>query len=143
MYYVNDGVYGSFNCLLYDHAEVEATIPSVCGRGGMMFRSSVWGPTCDGLDRILEEVMLPELEDGDWIYFKDMGSYTLAAGSCFNGIPRPRVYYIAEVNLQGSAPDVEISAEDQFNVHMESGHTVCELIKPLAMSMPVCPAASF
>ena len=22
MYYVNDGVYGSFNCLLYDHAEV-------------------------------------------------------------------------------------------------------------------------
>ena len=27
MYYVNDGVYGSFNCLLYDHAEVEASIP--------------------------------------------------------------------------------------------------------------------
>lgn len=23
MYYVNDGVYGSFNCLLFDHAEVE------------------------------------------------------------------------------------------------------------------------
>ena len=22
MYYVNDGVYGSFNCLMYDHAEV-------------------------------------------------------------------------------------------------------------------------
>ena len=21
MYYVNDGVYGSFNCILYDHAE--------------------------------------------------------------------------------------------------------------------------
>ena len=27
MYYVNDGVYGSFNCLLYDHADVEASIP--------------------------------------------------------------------------------------------------------------------
>ena len=26
MYYVNDGVYGSFNCLLYDHAEVEPTL---------------------------------------------------------------------------------------------------------------------
>ena len=23
MYYINDGVYGSFNCLLYDHATVE------------------------------------------------------------------------------------------------------------------------
>lgn len=27
MYYVNDGVYGSFNCLLYDHAEVLPSIP--------------------------------------------------------------------------------------------------------------------
>lgn len=27
MYYVNDGVYGSFNCLLYDHAEVQPSIP--------------------------------------------------------------------------------------------------------------------
>lgn len=23
MYYVNDGVYGSFNCLIFDHAEVQ------------------------------------------------------------------------------------------------------------------------
>ena len=29
MYYVNDGVYGSFNCLLYDHAEVEARLVNV------------------------------------------------------------------------------------------------------------------
>ena len=31
MYYMNDGVYGSFNCILYDHAQVEATLPDVCG----------------------------------------------------------------------------------------------------------------
>lgn len=129
MYYVNDGVYGSFNCLLYDHAEVEANIPSICRRdGGMLFKSSIWGPTCDGLDRILEEVELPELEDGDWIYFQDMGSYTLAAGSCFNGIPRPRVYYVAQVNLPS-----EEYAEDHIDVQMASGHSVCEIIKPLAM----------
>lgn len=29
MYYVNDGVYGSFNSLLYDHAEVEARLVNV------------------------------------------------------------------------------------------------------------------
>ena len=23
MYYINDGVYGSFNCILYDHADIE------------------------------------------------------------------------------------------------------------------------
>ena len=27
MYYVNDGVYGSFNCLLFDHADVTVTLP--------------------------------------------------------------------------------------------------------------------
>ena len=31
MYYVNDGVYGSFNCLMYDHAEVEPTLTEVSG----------------------------------------------------------------------------------------------------------------
>ena len=29
MYYVNDGVYGSFNCLLYDHASVTPTLLKV------------------------------------------------------------------------------------------------------------------
>jgi len=74
-------------------------VSGLCQRGQMSFVSSVWGPTCDGLDRLLKDVMLPELQDGDWLYFKDMGAYTLAAGSCFNGIPRPRVYYIAAINI--------------------------------------------
>ena len=26
---------------------------------------------------------------GDWVYFRCMGAYTLAAGSTFNGMPRP------------------------------------------------------
>ena len=29
MYYVNDGVYGSFNCLLFDHATVTANTMKV------------------------------------------------------------------------------------------------------------------
>jgi len=29
MYYVNDGVYGSFNCILYDHVTVEASLLDV------------------------------------------------------------------------------------------------------------------
>ncbi|XP_067934271.1 ornithine decarboxylase-like [Watersipora subatra] len=127
MYYINDGVYGSFNCLLYDHAEVVPAIPVTCQRSAMVYSSSIWGPTCDGLDKIAEEIELPELNDGDWIYFNDMGAYTLAAGSSFNGMPRPRVYYIAKVHLSGDG----ISAEDQFELHMKSGHTVCQAIAPL------------
>ena len=60
------------------------------------FNSSLWGPTCDGLDCIFEESQMPLLDVGDWVYFKNMGAYTLAAGSTFNGMPRPKVYYFIE-----------------------------------------------
>lgn len=30
MYYVNDGVYGSFNCILYDHAHCLPILHKVC-----------------------------------------------------------------------------------------------------------------
>lgn len=92
MYYVNDGVYGSFNCCMFDHATVEVTVPNSTSsandlEGGK--RSSIWGPTCDGLDKILDNITLPELEINDWLIFEDMGAYTIAAGSTFNGFPRP------------------------------------------------------
>jgi ornithine decarboxylase len=56
----------------------------------------VWGPTCDGLDCILTTVELPELETGDWLIFKNMGAYTMAAATTFNGMPKPIVYYTME-----------------------------------------------
>lgn len=31
MYFLNDGLYGSFNCLFYDHAEVKPLLLKVCG----------------------------------------------------------------------------------------------------------------
>lgn len=34
MYYVNDGVYGSFNCILYDHAHCLPTLHKVRRPGG-------------------------------------------------------------------------------------------------------------
>jgi ornithine decarboxylase len=32
---------------------------------------------------IIQDFMLPELAVGDWIYFKDMGAYTMATASNF------------------------------------------------------------
>ena len=34
------------------------------------FASSIWGPTCDGIDRVVECVRLPQLNVGDWIVWK-------------------------------------------------------------------------
>lgn len=99
MYYINDGLYGSFNCLFYDHAVVNPTVlksrPSET-----MHRSSIWGPTCDGLDKIMGSVLLPELNVLDWIVWHDMGAYTIAAGCSFNGFNVTKIrYVISEKNL--------------------------------------------
>lgn len=98
MYYVNDGVYGSFNCLIFDHATLNPQVlPRVSGAGRIpaaAFQCSLWGPTCDSMDCLTKETTLPELEIGDWLYFEDMGAYTKAAASTFNGFDVPPSYYI-------------------------------------------------
>jgi ornithine decarboxylase len=103
-YYINDGIYGSFNCLLYDHAHVTPNVlpapaevsssSSTTMRQPQQHPSSVWGPTCDGLDCVLNSTMLPELQVGDWLYFEHMGAYTVAAASSFNGFAPPSAQYV-------------------------------------------------
>nr|GLL37085.1 ornithine decarboxylase-like [Ipomoea trifida] len=90
-YWINDGLYGSMNCILYDHATVTATPlagasdqGSIC-RESKTFASTVFGPTCDALDTVLRDYQLPELQVNDWLVFPNMGAYTKAAGSNFNG----------------------------------------------------------
>jgi len=99
MYYVNDGVYGSFNCILFDHAVVT---PKVFMRSDSrytdvedkeLFLSSIWGPTCDSMDCIAKTALLPELNIGDWMMFEYMGAYTLCAASTFNGFDRSSILY--------------------------------------------------
>ena len=98
-YYINDGIYGSFNCLMYDHAHVTPyVLPKPSGEADAVsaqhHASSVWGPTCDGLDCVLNDTMLPELQVGDWMFFEQMGAYTVAASSSFNGFAPPSAQYV-------------------------------------------------
>lgn len=94
MYYVNDGVYGSFNCILYDHAHCLPSLHKKPKPDEPMYPCSIWGPTCDGLDRIVEQCNLPDLQVGDWLVFDNMGAYTVAAASTFNGFQRPDLHYV-------------------------------------------------
>ena len=92
VYYLNDGVYGSFNCIFFDHA-----VPEVCPfneRNGPRYKSKIFGPTCDSIDKISDEVMLPELAIGEWCYIENFGAYTTAAASTFNGFQQTPVIYV-------------------------------------------------
>jgi len=97
MYYLNDGVYGSFNCILFDHqypAPYALKGPGEEEPGARLYECSVWGPTCDSLDCISKSAKLPKLSIGDWIVFDNMGAYTTAAASQFNGFKKPNIHYM-------------------------------------------------
>lgn len=97
MYYVNDGVYGSFNCIMFDHVN---PLPSKLIKNGQFMdilgdkSCSIWGPTCDSIDCISKSCLLPELDVGDWMVFEGMGAYSNAAASCFNGFKKSRLIYL-------------------------------------------------
>jgi len=92
VYYLNDGVYGSFNCKFFDH-ENPAILP-FNERDGKQYKSLLWGPTCDSIDMISENVMLPELAIGEWVYVENFGAYTVAASSSFNGFRTNTYKYV-------------------------------------------------
>lgn len=92
-YYLNDGLYGSFNCLLFDHAVVPEPVILRKGQSlnedstklGKAQKCTIFGPTCDGFDLISDTMQMPQLHIGDHLLFPNMGAYTTAASSTFNG----------------------------------------------------------
>ena len=127
MYYINDGVYGSFNCIMFDH-QIVHPYPITIGHDLTTARpafppppnvampvdlpvqlgyadtekASVWGPTCDSIDCVRDIVRLPRgMDVGDWIGWSEMGAYTLCAASTFNGFNRSPVQW----TTGGSSPE--------------------------------------
>lgn len=99
MLYLNDGVYGNFSSIIFDH---QHPIPNILSaQNGHEARStveySIWGPTCDGIDRITETSTFRCLLDiGDWLYFEEMGAYTKCSATRFNGFTNDhQVIYIS------------------------------------------------
>lgn len=94
LYYINDGVYQSFNCIFFDHVHPKPLVFKQNGRTEQ-FKCTIFGPTCDSMDCIAKDILMPELEVGEWLYFKNMGAYTTAAASPFNGFKsHANTYYI-------------------------------------------------
>eukprot|EP00232_Nephroselmis_pyriformis_P000766 CAMPEP_0182913570 /NCGR_PEP_ID=MMETSP0034_2-20130328/38109_1 /TAXON_ID=156128 /ORGANISM="Nephroselmis pyriformis, Strain CCMP717" /LENGTH=909 /DNA_ID=CAMNT_0025050297 /DNA_START=368 /DNA_END=3097 /DNA_ORIENTATION=+ len=108
-YWISDGLYGSMNCVLYDHAVLTsrplkmAPTPTHSAEGEELavteYNTTVFGPTCDGLDTVFRNVSMEELFEGDWVVFPLMGAYTCAAGSNFNGFDctNPVKFYVCSM----------------------------------------------
>ncbi|MDQ5986251.1 MAG: Lysine/ornithine decarboxylase [Syntrophus sp. SKADARSKE-3] len=81
-YYINDGVYHTFSGVVYDH-----WIPNFSSfKKGRKEVCAVVGPTCDSFDKISLSVHLPgTLEIGDYLCTKNIGAYSIASATTFNG----------------------------------------------------------
>lgn len=93
MLYLNDGVYGNFSSIIFDHQHPEAKILKCAGHRKVRADEkdtiySIWGPTCDGIDCITPSTTFPAesvVDVGDWLYFENMGAYTKCSATRFNG----------------------------------------------------------
>jgi len=87
---------------MYDHRVISSPNFILNGKGTLqqqhdqasLIESSIWGNTCDGIDCITKSVMLPTCEIGSWFVFENMGAYTTAAASKFNGFPITKTLYL-------------------------------------------------
>jgi ornithine decarboxylase len=90
-YYINDGVYHTYSGIIFDHC----TYPVKSFRKGPTEVCAVYGPTCDALDTISIANVLPSnLKIGDLMYSENIGAYSHASSTHFNGFPPAKVVHV-------------------------------------------------
>ncbi len=87
-YYLDDGLYGAWSGQLFDKASYPV---EPLRADGERLPSVLAGPTCDSIDVIAENLMLPQLKVGDILVGRAMGAYTWACATEFNFFPKPAV----------------------------------------------------
>ncbi len=88
--HINDGVYHTFSGVIYDH-----WIPNFHAfKAGDSEICAVVGPTCDSFDKISLSVDLPwNLEVGDFLYTENIGAYSTASSTKFNGFDGAKIIH--------------------------------------------------
>ena len=89
-YYVDDSVYHTYSGIIFDHCQyrvkaLKRGTPGIC---------TVFGQTCDGMDTIAQSEELPELEIDDLVYSEDIGAYSNASSTWFNGFAPAKVVHV-------------------------------------------------
>ncbi|KAM7373171.1 hypothetical protein PAMP_008047 [Pampus punctatissimus] len=93
LYYMNEGVYGPFSHKLLGNSIAPPSVHKhVLCTEEAVYPSSLWGPSLDQLDQVVERCLLPELSVGDWLLFSNMGACGLEELNCLSSNQLP-VYY--------------------------------------------------
>ncbi|MEX0921165.1 MAG: type III PLP-dependent enzyme [Rhodovibrionaceae bacterium] len=93
--YINDGVYGSLSEMVMGQLKLPARLIRLeGGEAEEMETFTLNGPTCDSLDVLPTTFMLPsDVREGDWIEIDQVGAYSNALATRFNGF-YPETYVV-------------------------------------------------
>lgn len=91
-YYIDDSVYHTYSGIIFDHCPYHIQAFT----NGPAEVCAVFGQTCDGLDTISQSEMLPDLQLDDLVYSVDIGAYSNASATWFNGFPPAKVVHVNE-----------------------------------------------
>ncbi len=89
-YYIDDSVYHTFSGIVFDHCQYHLK----AFKKGATEMCTVFGQTCDGMDTIAQSEQLPHLEIDDLLYSEDIGAYSNASSTWFNGFPPAKVVHV-------------------------------------------------
>jgi len=89
-YYVDDSVYHTYSGIVFDHCQYRVR----SFKKGPAEISTVFGQTCDGMDAITQAEVLPRLEIGDLVYSENIGAYSNASATWFNGFAPAQVVHL-------------------------------------------------
>ncbi|MCB1175974.1 MAG: type III PLP-dependent enzyme, partial [Leptospiraceae bacterium] len=93
-YFINSNLYGVFNNIVFDKATPVFELLKPAKEDEPLFKSVIFGQTCDSMDKVADGVLLPELVCGNWLIIRNHGAYTIAAASRFNGFELEDVNYV-------------------------------------------------
>jgi ornithine decarboxylase len=97
-YYIDDGVYHTFSGIIFDHCKYRIQ----AFKSGAAEICSVFGPTCDALDTISMSEELPDsLELDDLVFSENIGAYSHASATYFNGFPPAKVVHVNVRDARG------------------------------------------
>ncbi len=91
-YYIDDSVYHTFSGIIFDHCQYHLK----AFKKGNSEICAVFGQTCDALDTISLSEELPELEIEDLVYSENIGAYSSASATWFNGFPPAKIVHLNE-----------------------------------------------
>jgi len=89
-YYIDDSVYHTYSGIVFDHCQYRVK----AFKQGETAISTVFGQTCDGMDTIAQSENLPALEIDDLVYSEDIGAYSNASSTWFNGFSPAKVVHV-------------------------------------------------